>query len=222
VSVAATKLELPEPTPEELARLAQAGEVSAFEAVVSLYGPRLLRYVRQRVGNLHTAEDLVQDTFLKAFAALDAYDSSRSLTTWLFTIATRIAISHGRRRFEISMAAPDELGRAETNAPDERMRREEEHHGVWDHARSVLPESQFATIWLKYAEDMPVNQIAEIMDVSVSNVKVLLHRARKRLADCITIDDSRRGPKKPAEVKRSNTGSDEVNYVRRPEQSGRV
>ena len=126
VSVAATKLEPAEPCAEELARLAQGGEVSAFEAVVGLFGPRLLRYVRQRVGNVHTAEDLVQETFLKAFRGLAGYDSSRSLATWLFTIATRVAISHGRRRFEIAVAAPDELSTLTVTGPDEVVSQEEE------------------------------------------------------------------------------------------------
>jgi len=200
-------------SPEELARKAQAGDVSAFEEIVGLFGPRLLRYVRQRVGNLHTAEDLVQDTFLKAFAAFGAYDSNRSLTTWLFTIATRVAISHGRRRFELSVAAPDELRIVETAAPYDRMSRHEEHCGIWGSARRVLSESQFATLWLKYAEEMSVNQIADIMDVSVSNVKVLLHRGRKRMVQCVGAENRIDGPKGSATPRRTNAGSGEVNYV---------
>jgi RNA polymerase sigma-70 factor, ECF subfamily len=214
VSVATAKLDPAGPSPEELARQAQGGDVSAFEALVGLYGPRLLRYVRQRVGNLHTAEDLVQDTFVKAFGGLAGYDSSRSLTTWIFTIATRVAISHGRRRFEVSVAAPDELTIAAVTKPDERMLRQEEHHNIWDHARRVLPESQFASVWLKYAEDMPVSQIAEIMGMSQSNVKVLLHRGRKRLAECIETEDRPGGRYRPVGPKRSRTGSDEVKYAK--------
>ena len=189
--------------------------MSAFEAVVGLFGPRLLRYIRQRVGNMHTAEDLVQETFLKAFRGLAGYDSSRPLATWLFTIATRVAISHGRRRFEIAVPAPDELSTVTAaGGPDELMSREEEHRNIWAHARAVLPESQFAALWLKYAEEMTVSQMAGIMGASVSNVKVLLHRGRKRLADCIEMEYRPRGPKNPAGDKRSNAGSDEVKYVR--------
>jgi RNA polymerase sigma-70 factor (ECF subfamily) len=208
VSVAATKLEPTEPCAEELARLAQGGEVSAFEAVVGLFGPRLLRYIRQRVGNVHTAEDLVQETFLKAFRGLARYDSSRSLSTWLFTIATRVAISHGRRRFETAVEAPDELNTVTVSGPDEMVSQEEERRNIWDHARRVLPESQFAVLWLKYAEDMGVNQMSEIMGLSVSNVKVLLHRGRKKLAECIETED------RTDVKKRSTAGSDEVKYVR--------
>ena len=208
MSVATTKLGPIEPSPEDLARGAQGGDVSAFEAVVGLYGPRLLRYIRQRVGNLHTAEDLVQDTFVKAFGGLARYDSSRSLTTWIFTIATRVAISHGRRRFEVSVAAPDELTIASVSEPDDRMSLEEERCNIWDHARDAIPESQFAALWLKYAEDMPVSQISEIMGMSQSNAKVLLHRGRKRLAECIETEDRSGGPK------RSRTGSDEVKYAK--------
>ena len=193
--------------------MAQEGEVSAFEAVVGLFGPRLLRYIRQRVGNVHTAEDLVQETFLKAFRGLARYDSSRPLATWLFTIATRVAISHGRRRSEIAVAAPDELSTVAVRSPDELVSREEEHRNIWDHARRVLPESQFTAVWLKYAEDMPVSRISGIMGASVSNVKVLLHRGRKKLAECIEVEDCDRGTTSPVGDKRSNAGSGEVKYV---------
>ena len=188
--------------------------MSAFEAVVGLFGPRLLRYIRQRVGNVHTAEDLVQETFLKAFRGLAGYDSSRPLATWLFTIATRVAISHGRRRFEIAVAAPDELSAVMVSGPDEVVSREEEHRNIWAHARCVLPESQFVALWLKYAEDMAVSEMAEIMGMSVSNVKVLLHRGRKRLAECTEIVDRPSGRKTPAGDKRSKAGSNEVKYAR--------
>ena len=214
VSVSAPKLEPTAPCAEELARLAQEGEVPAFESVVGLFGPRLLRYIRQRVGNLHTAEDLVQETFLKAFRGLAGYDSSRSLATWLFTIATRVSISHGRRRFEIAVAAIDELGAAVVSGPDDVVSQEEEYRNIWAGAQRVLPESQFAALWLKYAEDMPVSQIAEIIGASVGNVKVLLHRGRKKLAECIKTEDRLPGPKSSETDRRSQAGSDEVKYVR--------
>jgi RNA polymerase sigma-70 factor (ECF subfamily) len=214
VSVAATKLEPTEPCAEELARLAQGGEVSAFEAVVGLFGPRLLRYIRQRVGNVHTAEDLVQETFLKAFRGLAGYDSSRPLATWLFTIATRVAISHRRRRFEITLAAPDELSGVTVSGPDEAVSQAEEYSNIWTRARRVLPEIQFVALWLKYAEEMPVSQIAEITGMSVSNVKVLLHRGRKKMAECIETENRPRAAKGPAGGKRSQAGSGEVKYVR--------
>ncbi|MBT3201070.1 MAG: sigma-70 family RNA polymerase sigma factor [Phycisphaerales bacterium] len=198
-----------DPSPEELARRAQGGDVGAFESIVDLYAPRLIRYVHRRVGDLHTAEDLVQDTFLKAFGALGGYDSARSLSTWLFTIATRVAISHGRRRFEISVAAPSELSPGVVNEPALRMSRQEEHDNIWDQARDVLPDSQFAVLWLKYAEEMPVNQIAEIIGHSQSNVKVMLHRGRKRLAQCSEMQYHAEG----AKATRRAPIKDEANYV---------
>jgi RNA polymerase sigma-70 factor, ECF subfamily len=214
VNVAGTKPEGDELSPEQLARKAQGGDVSAFEAVVGSFGPRLLRYIRQRVGNLHTAEDLLQETFLKAFGGLSRYDSSRPLATWLFTIATRVAISHGRRRYEVVMSAPGELGVSAVKRPDELLAREEEHAHIWDHARDTLSESHFVALWLKYAEDMSVNQMADIMGTSLSNVKVLLHRGRKKLSESIEPQDRPGITKCPRGNKQPNAGSDEVKYVR--------
>ncbi|MCP4376460.1 MAG: sigma-70 family RNA polymerase sigma factor [bacterium] len=214
MKIAKTKPESDELSPEELARKAQTGDVAAFEAVVGSFGPRLFRYIRQRVGNLHTAEDLLQETFLKAFGGLGRYDSSRSLATWLFTIATRVTISHGRRKYEVAVPAPNELGASAIKRPDELLTQKEERGNIWEQARSLLPESHFIALWLKYAEDMSVNQMADIMDMSQSNVKVLLHRGRKKLSECIELPDQPRTTKCPRGDNRSNAKSDEVKYVR--------
>jgi RNA polymerase sigma-70 factor (ECF subfamily) len=178
----------PQPTedarsPEQLAAGAAAGSSACFAALVDRLGPRLLRYLHRRVGDLHTAEDLLQDTFLKAYRNLGRYDPSRSFTTWLFTIGTRLAISHFRSR---RVAVPiDEIDPPDATSPGpaETVAGREERTDLWALASRVLPGPQMAALWLRYAEEMPVRDVAEAMGRTVTGVKVLLYRARRRLMD---------------------------------------
>lgn len=167
---------------EELAAAAASGGSSdCFDMLVDRLGPRLLRYLRRKVGDVHTAEDLVQETFLKAYRNLGRYDPSRSFTTWLFTIAARLAISHARSRRPAAALGeydPVDTGRSD---PAETVARAEQHRGLWVRASRVLGGDQFSALWLRYAEEMSVRDIAGVMCRTRSGVKVLLHRARRRL-----------------------------------------
>lgn len=175
------QLGLQQSTVEELAAEAAAGSSACFEALVERLGPRLLRYLRRRVGDDHAAEDLLQEAFLKAYRNLGRYDPSRSFSTWLFTIATRLAVSHFRsRRFVASIDAvePPDAGAGD---PFEAAARAEQHENLWARARRVLSDAQFTALWLRYAEEMAIREIADATGRSVTAVKVQLHRACRKL-----------------------------------------
>jgi len=163
---------------EELADRAQAGSGEAFAELVDRFGGRLEQFLRRKVGNAHDAEDLVQDTFLKAYRYLPRYKGPGRFSTWLFTIAHRLASSHYRHN-----AARDngEMQSEQVPQPYEVLIRKEIKQGLWDAAR-LLPENQFEALWLKYAEDLSVKEIARVMAKSPVHVKVLLYRARRNLA----------------------------------------
>lgn len=166
---------------EELAADAAAGSSACFEELVTRLGPRLLRYLRRRLGDVHAAEDVLQETFLKAYRNLGRYDASRSFATWLFTIATRCATDYWRAR---KPAAPlDGVEPADGRQPDplDAAARREQHDGIWQRAAGVLPAQQFTVLWLRYAEEMAVRDIAAVLGKSVVAVKVMLHRACKRV-----------------------------------------
>lgn len=180
-SRAAGQRERDERSVEELAAEAAAGSSACFEALVQRLGPRLLRYLRQRVCDDHAAEDLLQETFLKAYRGLGRYDPSRSFATWLFTIGTRLAASYWRsRRPTVPMEKVDPPDGGDCG-PLEAAARAEQRQDLWALARRALPEGQFTALWLRYAEDMAVRQIAEVTGRSVGAVKVMLHRACRRL-----------------------------------------
>lgn len=167
---------------EELAWRARQGCQASFTELVHRYAPRLQAFLRRRTRHGHEVEDLVQDTFIKAYQNLGRYDNSWRFSTWLFTIATRLAASRHRKR-EQRPAVGDLSSQTYT---DDAIDRREQQESLWAKA-AELPDSQREALWLRYAEDMSVKEIALAMDRSQVCVKVLLYRARiglaKRLKD---------------------------------------
>ena len=76
-----------EPTPEQLARQCQEGCRASFERLVEMYTPRIFGFILQRTRNSHDAEDLTQETFMRAYRSIDRFQTTHSFAAWLFTIA---------------------------------------------------------------------------------------------------------------------------------------
>ncbi len=123
---------------------------------------------------------MVQDTFIKAYQNLGRYDDSWKFSTWLFTIARRLAVSRRRKREPQSSALSLRL----QTCADEEIDRQEQREGLWAKV-AELPDYQRQVVWLKYAEDMSVKEIATAMGKSQVCVRVLLYRARVSLAKCL-------------------------------------
>ena len=171
------------PTDEELAARAAAGSRPSFEELVSKYSLRLFHFLRSRSGSDEDVEDLVQETFLKAYRNIGRYDSERRFSTWLYTIALRLSISRHRSRRErplpLSPEGPEHL----SPGPQESLISKEESReagSLWLIARTMKA-NEYEVLWLRYAEEMPVKEIARAMKRSLVGVRVLLHRSRVKL-----------------------------------------
>ena len=162
---------------EELAWRSKQGCHASFTELVHRYAPRLHVFLRRKTRRSHEVEDLVQDTFIKAYQNLGRYDDSWKFSTWLFTIASRLAASRHRKR-EPQSGVLDLRMQA---CADETIYRREQRESLWAKA-AELPEGQRQALWLKYAEDMSVKEIAAAMGRSQVCIKVLLYRARAGLA----------------------------------------
>lgn len=176
-SPAAGEAALCELTSEELAWQAGRGCQASFAELVRRFAPKLQAFLRRRTRDRHEAEDLVQDTFVKAYENLERYDSSWRFSTWLFTIASRAAVSHHRKKRPELVADPE----LQATAHDEVVERQEQRENLWAVA-ARLPEGQYQALWLKYGQDMSVKEIAQVMGKSQVCVKVLLYRARTNMA----------------------------------------
>ena len=165
---------------EELACRAQAGSSACFEELVRRLEGRLLRFLLRRTRTPQDAEDLLQETFLRGYQRLGSYNPAWKITTWLFTIASRLAISHGRKRRAVALPRAACVPAVGDDALT-RLARQEEKEALWATAQSTLSENQHTVLWLRYAEGMSVKEIARVMGKTRTHVKVLLYRARSAL-----------------------------------------
>jgi RNA polymerase sigma-70 factor, ECF subfamily len=171
-------------TPDLLALRAQAGCEASFGELVKLLEPRLHNFLFQILGNTHDAEDVTQETFIRAYKGLPNFQATRaSVTTWLYAIARNTAISYLRRRKPDHPMDDIEIS-TDVN-PSQLLETKDENRVLWTLARSLRPR-EFEVLWLRYGEGFAVAEIARVMSLTQIHIKVLLHRARKHLAEKIT------------------------------------
>jgi RNA polymerase sigma-70 factor (ECF subfamily) len=140
----------------------------------------VLHFLRARGGGTD-AEDLLQDTFLRAYANLHRYRRQWRFATWLFTIARRLCINH-HRRVQPEPAGPElEAAASAEEEPAEAAMREEQRRSLWAIAARTLSEKEFTALWLHYVEDLPVQEVARVLQQSRVAVKTMMFRARKKL-----------------------------------------
>jgi RNA polymerase sigma-70 factor (ECF subfamily) len=165
---------------EELARQTQAGSLAAFEELVYRYEGRIYGFVANSCRNPVDAREVAQDTFVRAFQAIAQFDCARGFGPWLFAIARRKCIDQHRAA---PRAAEEPMPETQDdNDPAELMARREDGQSLWGLARRRLPEAQFQALWLRYAEDMSVAGVAQVLRKTQTHVKVLLFRARRVLS----------------------------------------
>lgn len=160
----------------QLIKAAQAGSVNAFTDLVRNYRERLLRFLLTRSVNFADAEDALQDTLISAFRYIGSYDPRWRFSTWLYRIAIRNAAKAGA-----GDAVPLHDFCDEDSDPLLQCIADSETENLWVNARRLLNDDVFAAMWLRYAEDMSVNDIARALDRSASWTKVNLMRGRRAL-----------------------------------------
>lgn len=162
---------------EELASRVGTGSRSYFEELVTRYSSRLYYFLRYRFKTDQDIEDLIQETFLKAFRNLDRFNPEHKFSTWLYTIAIRLAISHFRSEKKRSISL---VPTPSPPNPQDIVIQKQESQNIWLLA-SKLGERQYEALWLHYGEDLPIKEMAKILNKKPITVRVLLHRARQNL-----------------------------------------
>jgi RNA polymerase sigma-70 factor, ECF subfamily len=168
------------PTDEELARQTRAGSDEAFEELVRRYEHRVFAFAAQYLPNRQDAREVTQDAFVKAFRAIAQFDPQRGFAPWLFAIARRICIDRHRATRTLGDEPLPEL--VDYSSPDQSIVLDEERAALWALARKLLPSLQYDALWLRYAQEMNVAQIAQVLRKTRIHVKVLLFRARQTLS----------------------------------------
>ncbi len=170
----------------ELAQQALEGDVSAFGELVEKYQGPVYRFALNFFRDPTRAEDVAQDTFLRAYRFLHTYDPARRFATWLFTIARNQCIDRRReavRRDEVSaeLVPPVALvaGMSVASPLEVLVHRED-----WSRllgAVRALPEKYRTPLVLCYLEGLAYQDIADIMGISLNNVKIRIFRAKKMI-----------------------------------------
>ena len=161
-----------------LAIAAQSGCIESFESLVGQFEKPLYHFLLTKTRDHHQAEDLLQDTFLITYRKLDRFNPVYPFSSWIFTIANRLAISHYRK--QKSLVEEHEF--ATETTPVGKVMEREWARLLWAQAKRLLSENHFTALRLFYSEGMTIDEVAFTMKRKPNSVKVWLHRARKRLA----------------------------------------
>lgn len=178
-----------------LVRETLGGNQLSFQLLVERYQGRMFGLVRHYTQNQVEIEDIVQDTFLKAYRRLDSFQHQSSFSTWLHRIAVNTALDFLKRagRNPVQTMEDPELavsgGAGETapsrvTAPAARMEREE-IAAVTQEALGELPEIFRTALVLRELEGMAYQEMAEVLGISIGTVESRLFRARARFREAL-------------------------------------
>lgn len=157
-----------------LVRQAREGSASAFGGLVHLHHARVFAFLLGLTRHRQDAEDLTQDTFMRAWNKFGRFDPAYPLLPWLLTIARRQSIAALRKRQALP-ESPD-LPAAEPEPPMSAL-------WLWEVAKRELTADAYSALWLHYREEFPLKEVARVLGKREGAVKVLLHRARNSLAE---------------------------------------
>ncbi len=168
------------------------GDLAAFEALVEKYKQPIVNLMFRMVRDLEEAEDLAQTVFIRVFQSAPRYEVSAKFSTWLFTIARHLCLNEIRRRgrhpaesleagtMDHGEQAPRQYEDARTFAPPELFLHGELEEKIQE-ALDALPEKQRLAIALCRQDELSYEEIAKVLDCSVSATKSLIHRGRETL-----------------------------------------
>jgi RNA polymerase sigma-70 factor (ECF subfamily) len=167
------------------------GDASAFEALFRKYQAYVYNVCYGILGNADDAADVTQETFLRAHRRMGQFRGEATLSTWLYRVAVNLSITHLRRHTRSRAQSLDELtaeGGAlmESDARDtepETMLEVREECALVRKVLDTLPGEYRAVIVLRHFHQLAYEEIAEALEVSLSQVKTRLHRARKMFKD---------------------------------------
>ena len=168
----------------------KAGDEASFDLLLQKYRLPLVNFLFRMVRDAATAEDLAQEVFLRVYRARKQYSPSAKFTTWLFRIATNLALNSVRdnrhRRMDVSIDAPVEEDEAPRELPAREMRIDEymverDRAQFIRRAIAALPEKQRVAVLLHKYEEMDYGEIAKVLECSESALKSLLFRAYETL-----------------------------------------
>ncbi len=174
----------------ELVRKAKAGDGKAYDALMEMYRDVVFSIVYRMVHNKQEAEDLTQETFIKAYNSINSFNEEYAFSTWLFKIATNHCIDFFRKRKLVTYSMDQPI-----QYKDEEIKQEypdyeptidtemvaSEKSIIIRQAINKLPEKYRVAIILRHHEEKSYEEIAAILDLPLGTVKARIFRAREML-----------------------------------------
>lgn len=161
------------------ARLGGSRGARAFSELVALHHGDLLRFLVPLLGSVVDAEEVAQETYVRFWTSLAAYRGEASVRTWLRVLATRLAYNYVRSTRPREVLALDPLLPAESRVQPAAGLAYESADAV-GHTLATLEYSDREILLLHHVDDLPVEEIATVLDLGVSAVKMRLKRSRER------------------------------------------
>lgn len=164
------------------------GRIDAYGFIVDHHKDRVFNLAYRICSNREDAEEIAQDSFLKAFRSLNGFKMKSSFSTWLYRIVYNTAISHIRTKKQVVQSIDDfPADRLELLRSDVDNEESESEYRCFlvNHAMKVISEEERGLITLFYYEQMSTEEISSTTGLSKSAVKVKLFRARQKMLDFI-------------------------------------
>jgi len=164
------------------------GDEQAFRQIVESYWKPILNLCFHYVGNQEDAEEVAQDVFIRLHKAAESYEPRAKLSTFLYRIAVNLSLNRIRDRKRKRLISLDDLLKnrakhsmiSEADDPDSLLGQKEKQQAI-QKAVAALPSSQRTAVLLKRFQGLSYEEIAEVMNCSVSAVEARLHRAKQNL-----------------------------------------
>jgi RNA polymerase sigma-70 factor, ECF subfamily len=166
------------------------GDQNAFAELVEIYKDKVFQICYRLLGNRHEAEDIAQEAFIRAYVNIETFNQKRKFSTWLFRIATNLCIDRIRKKkpdyfLDAEVAGTEGLTMysqvaADVQLPEDEVENMELQETIQKEI-SKLPEKYRSVIVLKYIEELPLQEISEILDLPLGTVKTRVHRGREAL-----------------------------------------
>jgi len=181
--------QVPRTTPEVI-REAMAGNSKAFQMLVEAHQAFAYRVAYRFVGDANEAEDIVQEVFVKLWQHLNKYNNEVKLTTWLYRMLANRCLdflkSARARQLRNQVDIEDSYSMSGPITTDETLHNQELMKAIQETAALLTPK-QRAVFILRDLEDLPVDEVCEILSMTAGNVKSNLYYARKELSEKLKV-----------------------------------
>ncbi len=162
------------------------GETSSFSYFVDTYQDMAFTLAFRICANRQDAEDITQNAFVKAFHNLHTFRATSKFSSWFYRIVYHTALNFIKQNQLKTVEVDENTGVSEEN--NATLIEKEENLNRLEVALNQLPKDEVTIVTLYYLDEKPIKEIAEVVGLTESNVKIKLHRSRQKLKEYLTVE----------------------------------